>query len=241
MSLDRLYQKYAETPGTATEWPWDNASWPPHGQPETRTVIGFGHGGHDGHDQTQKKPEAVVATPAEVEALLNALTTAGRDLGTIETLARLVMLALNQPAAAELAVALDDAFAVATDNRAARAQCQRLLNNPKALAAAKAVWPDTPAPQSDAPVPAAYPARTLVDHAPRWLRLIRERCPLLPEDEAHIRRHLGRLAPNDALALAERYALAWEQAAQAEPRPAAMDNAGRRAANAELRGGKRHA
>lgn len=189
----------------------------------------------------EKQQPGNTATPQEVETILAGLAAAGRDLGNAEPLARLTMLALSRAAAAELAVALDDAFTVTADDCAARAQCQRLLNNPKALAAAKAVWPDTPAPQSDAPVPAAYPARTLVDHAPRWLRLIRERCPLLPEDEAHIRRHLGRLAPNDALALAERYALAWEQAAQAEPRPAAMDNAGRRAANAELRGGKRHA
>lgn len=181
------------------------------------------------------------ASPQQVEAILAGLVAAGRDLGTIESAVRWTMQSLSREAAAELAVALDDAFEVAADDRAARSQCRRLLNNPEALAAARAVWPDLPTPLPDAPAPAQPTARPAVDHAPRWLRLIRERCPLLPEDEAHMRRHLGRLAPGDALARAERYAVAWEQAAQAEPRHAARDNAGRRAANTELRVGERHA
>lgn len=238
MSLDRLYQKYAGMPETDTKWPWDNASWPPHGQPVTPVVVGRGHGGHG---QIQGQQQNLVATTQQVEAVLAGLVAVGRDLGTVESAARWTMQGLSREAAAELAVALDDAFEVASDDRAARAQCRRLLNNPDALAAAKAVWPNMPPPPPDAPAPVQPTGRPALDHAPRWLRLIRERCPLLPEDEAHIRRYLGNQAPRDALALAERYAVAWEQAAQAEPRPAAMDNAGRRAANAELRGGKRHA
>lgn len=239
MSLDRLYQKYAGTPETATKWPWDNASWPPHGQPVTPVVVGNGHDGHGGHGQMQEQPQSTVATHDEVEAILAGLAAAGRDLDTVEPVARWTMQSLSREAAAELAVALDDAFTVANDDKAARWQCRRLLKNPQALEAAKAVWPDLPTP--DSPVFARPTGRPAVDQPPRWLRLIRERCPLLPEDETHIRRHLGRLMPGDALALAERYAAVWEQAAQAEQRPAARDNAGRRAANAELRGGKRHA
>jgi hypothetical protein len=128
-----------------------------------------------------------------MEMILVGLAAAGRRLGTVEQVARWTMQALSREAAAELAVALDDAFEMATDDRGARAQCRRLLNDPRALAAAKAVWPDLPPPPPDAPTPAAHKARPVADHFPRWLRLIRKRCPLLPEDENHIRRHLGRL------------------------------------------------
>lgn len=178
------------------------------------------------------------ATPQEVEVMLAGMSAAGRNLGTIEPLARLAMLTLSRAAATELAVALCDAFEVASNDHAARAQCRRLLNDPQALSAAKAVWPDLPPTSPDAPAPARQPtSRPVVDHAPRWLRLIRERCPLLPEDEAHLRRHLGRLSPGEALALAERYAAAWHQAAVDEPRSTATNNAGRRAANTVLRQG----
>lgn len=181
------------------------------------------------------------ATHDEVEAILAGLAAAGRDLGNVASTARWTMQAMSREAAAELAVVLDDAFQTADSVESAQWQCRRLLKNPQALEAAKAVWPDLPPPLPDAP-PSAQPSkRPTADSTPRWLRLIQERCQTLPEDEAHIRRHLGRLAPGDALARAERYAAVWQQAAQAEPRHAAKDNAGRRAANTELRGGKRHA
>lgn len=183
----------------------------------------------------EKQMRDKTATPHEVETLLAGLAAAGRRLDTIEPLARMTMLALSQPAAAELAVAFCDAFEVANSERAARAQCRRLLSDPQALAAAKAVWPMLPPQGPDASQPQQPTSRPVVQHVPRWLRLIRERCLLLPEDEGHLRRHLGRLAPGEALALAERYAATWERAAQAEPRPAAGDNAGRRAANRMLR------
>lgn len=185
----------------------------------------------------EKQQPGNTATPQEVETILAGLAAAGRDLGNAEPLARLTMLTLSRAAAAELAVALDDAFTVTADDCAARAQCHRLLNDSTALEAAKAVWPGLPPSPPEAPAPKQATTRPVVDHAPRWLRLIRERCPLLPEDESHVRRHLGRLAPNDALALAERYAAVWEKAAQAEPRQAAKDNTGRRAANRMLRQG----
>lgn len=179
------------------------------------------------------------ASPNEVSTILAGLSAAGRHLGNVEPLARLAMLALSRAAATELVVAMDDAFTVAADDDAARAQCRCLLNDPHALAAAKAVWPDLPSAPADAPATTRQTevARPVVDHAPRWLRLIRERCPLLPEDESLLRRHLGRQSTGEVLALAERYAAAWHQAADDEPRPTATANAGRRAANTLLRQG----
>lgn len=173
--------------------------------------------------------------------MLPGLAAANRRLGTIEPVARRAMQALSRAAAAELAMALDDAFEVASSDHAARAQCRRLLNNPQTLAAAKAVWPDLPLPTPDASAPDRNTARPVVDHAPHWLRSIREQCPLLPEDETYLRRCLGTAVPGESLALAQRYVATWHQAASKESREAARDNAGRRAANSELRGGKRHA
>lgn len=180
-------------------------------------------------------------TPQQVETILAGLAAAGRDLGNVGPAVRWTMQAMSREAAAELAVALDDAFQTADSVESAQWQCRRLIKNPQALEAAKAVWPDLPPSPTDAPAPDQLSNRPKADNTPRWLRLIRERCQTLPEDESYLRRHLGSLAPGDALARAERYAVAWEQAAKAEPRPAAKDNAGRRAANTELRGGKRHA
>lgn len=76
--------------------------------------------------------------------MLAGLVAAGRDLGTVEPLARIAMTTMDRAVAAELAVAFCDAFEVATDDHAARAQCRWLLKDPQALAAAKAMWPDLP-------------------------------------------------------------------------------------------------
>ena len=180
-----------------------------------------------------------MATAQEVETMLANLRAAGRSLGLVEALARDAMAQLTRQAAAELAVVLDDAFAMAPDDATARAHCRRLLTDPQALAAAKAVWPSLPPPL--AAIPQAITAAPVVDHAPRWLRLIRENCTLVPEDERLLNRCLGMRPPRDAMQAAQRYVTTWQQAADAEPREAARDNAGRRAANNELRGGSRHA
>jgi|GEM_PF-874299 len=247
MSLERLYQKYAgtaETPAPAEKWPRGHLLWPRHGQPETRAVVGFGHGGHGGHGQTGRQEQKAVTTPLatrqEMETMLAALRHVGHDLGEVEPLARTVLCNLTRAAAAEMAAVLDDLFHTAPTPDVARTQCRRVLSDPQALAAAKAVWPDlaclpddsTPAPDALAPV---------VDHCPRWLRYIRDHCPLVPEDETHLRRYLDSQAPDAAMQAAKRYVTTWQEAAKAEPRQTARDNAGRRAANNELRGGNRHA
>lgn len=74
--------------------------------------------------------------------MLANLRAVGRDLGEVEPLARITMLKLNRDAAAELVAVLGDLFETAPDADVARSQCRHVLSDPKALAAAKAVWPD---------------------------------------------------------------------------------------------------
>ncbi|WP_417422044.1 hypothetical protein [Halomonas sp.] len=181
-------------------------------------------------DQERHKP----ATPAEITAIIGGLKAAGRSLGLVEALAREAMAQLTREAAAELAVVLDDVFEVAPDDATAHAHCRRLLNDPQALAAAKAVWPDLP-PALVAIPQQALPKAQASDNTPPWLRLIRMHCALVPEDERLLTSCLGMRPPRDALQAAQRYVTTWQQAADAEPRVAARDNAGRRAANKELR------
>lgn len=188
---------------------------------------------------TTREQKAAIATPVEVETIIDGLKAAGRRLGTVEVLIRLAMLKMSREAAAELAVAVDDAFAVATSGDTARAQCRRLLNDQQVLEAAKAVWPSLP--PAVISTTRAVPRTPVVDHAPQWLRLIRDNCPLAPEDERLLSGSLAMRAPNEALEAAKQYVITWKHAASIEPREAARDNAGRRAANNELRGGNRHA
>ena len=239
MSLENLYQRYVGNSATA-KWTPDTMPCPPRVHAVTRMVEPSGHDGHGGHHQTGKQAmKAELATPAEIAAIIGGLKAAGRSLGLVEALAREVMAQLTRDAAAELAVVLDDVFEVAPDDTTARAHCRRLLNDPQALAAVKAVWPSLPPPL--AAIPQATATAPVVDHAPQWLRLIRQHCALVPEDERLLNRCLGMQPPRDALQAAQRYVTTWQQSADAEPREAARDNAGRRAANNELRGGSRHA
>lgn len=241
MSLESLYQQYAGTTDTA-KWTPDTTPCPSRVRAVTRVVEPSGHDGHGGHHQIGKKevkPKHVPATPTEIAAIIGGLKAVGRSLGLVEALAREAMAQLTREAAAELAVVLDDVFEVAPDDATAHAHCRRLLNDQEALAAAKAVWPSLPPPL--AAIPQATTTARVVDHAPQWLRLIRQHCALVPEDERLLNRYLGMRPPRDALQAAQRYVTTWQQAADAEPREAARDNAGRRAANNELRGGNRHA
>ncbi|MGP9590707.1 MULTISPECIES: hypothetical protein [unclassified Halomonas] len=182
-------------------------------------------------DQERYKP----ATPAEIATIISGLKAVGRSLGLVEALAREAMAQLTREAAAELAVVLDDVFEVAPDDTTAHAHCRRLLNDQEALAAAKAVWPSLPPTLAAIPQQAQTNA-TASDDTPSWLRLIRQHCALVPEDERLLTRCLGMRASQDALQAARRYVTTWQQAASAEPREAARDNAGRRAANQILKG-----
>ncbi|NYS60822.1 hypothetical protein [Vreelandella salicampi] len=82
------------------------------------------------------------ATRQEVETMLAALRHVGHDLKEVEPLARTVMRNLTRAAAAEMAAVLDDLFHTAPTRDVARTQCRRVLSDPQALAAAKAVWPN---------------------------------------------------------------------------------------------------
>lgn len=97
------------------------------------------------------QPVEKAATAADVETLLANLRIVGRDLGMVKELARTTMLQLSQKSAAELAVALDDVFEVSPDTATAVAQCRKLLTNPAALEAAKALWPRLPPAPAPAP------------------------------------------------------------------------------------------
>jgi len=177
-----------------------------------------------------------LAATHDINTIIGSLYAVGRPLALIEPEVRQVMATLPRQAAAELAVVLDDAFEVAPDTYTALKQCRRLLSDSSALSAAKAVWPNLPdAPASEEPVSAP-----VVEHAPRWLRLVREHCAVLPEDERLIGNVANSRTPQQALQIAQRYITTWQHAAEQEPVSHKRDNAGRRAANRELTGG-RHA
>lgn len=72
--------------------------------------------------------------------MLAILHAVGRNLGKVEPLASSVLLKLSRAAAAELVAVLDNLFETAPNADVARNQCRRVLSDPKALAAAKAVW-----------------------------------------------------------------------------------------------------
>lgn len=186
----------------------------------------------------EASPEAASpATTHDINAIIGSLYAAGRPLALIEADARKVMATLTRQAAAELAVVLDDAFEVAPDTYTALKQCRRLLSDSKALSAAKAVWPDLP---PHASVSELAPSAPVIEHAPRWLRLVREHCAVLPEDERLISKVANSRTPQQALQIVQRYIATWQHAAAQEPVSHKRDNAGRRAANRELTGG-RHA
>lgn len=149
MSLERLYQKYAGTANAsapAAKWPCGPTSEPPQGQPETRAVVGDGPGGPGGPEQIKRQQDnhasIPLATAQEVETMLANLRAVGRDLGEVEGYARFTLRKLTRAAAAEVVAVLDDLFETAPNADLARSQCRRVLNDPQALAAAKAVWPD---------------------------------------------------------------------------------------------------
>jgi len=236
MSLENLYQQYADGTDTA-KWTPDTTPCPPRVHAKTRMVEPSGHHGPRGHHQIDKqevKPKQVPATQEEIAAIIVGLKAAGRSLGLVEALAREAMAQLTREAAAVLAVALDDVFEVAPDDDTARAHCRRRLNDPQALKAAKAVWPDLP-PTLVAIPPQAKPTDPTSDDTPPWLRLIHQHCALVPEDERLLTRCLGMQPPRNTQEAAQRYVTTWQQAADAELREAARDNAGRRAANNEIR------
>ncbi|WP_417837688.1 hypothetical protein [Thalassospira tepidiphila] len=242
MSLESLYQQYAGTTDTV-KWTPDTTPCPPCVHATTRMVEASGPHGPRGHHKIDKqdvKPKQVPATTAEIAVIIGGLKASGRSLGLAEALAREAMAHITREDAAELAVVLDDVFEVAADDATARAHCRRLLNDPQALEAVKAVWPDLPPALVSIPQQEKTTAPAS-DDTPPWLRLIRQHCALVPEDERLLTRCLGMQPPRDAMQTAQRYVITWQQAADAEPREAARDNAGRRAANNELRGCNRHA
>ncbi|MBP5979068.1 MAG: hypothetical protein KA748_02580 [Halomonas sp.] len=178
----------------------------------------------------------LLATVRDINTIIGSLYAVDRPLESIEADVRGVMATLTRQAAAELAVVLDDAFEVAPDTYTALKQCHRLLSDSETLSAAKAVWPDLlHAPASEVPISAP-----VVEQAPRWLRLVREHCAVLPEDERLIGKVANSRTPQQALQIAQRYITTWQHAAEQEPVSHKRDNAGRRAANRELTGG-RHA
>lgn len=135
MSLDDVYRAFA---GTAVP--------PTYSTPapsETRTAEALGQVGHHEREGLQDK-----AGPThEVEALLAALADVGRDLGPVLThCLRETLAPLSRQVRAEMVAVIDDAFEVAPDLEAARRQAHRLLRDPHALGAAKAVWPAYPRP-----------------------------------------------------------------------------------------------
>ncbi|CAO1664348.1 hypothetical protein NYA30BAC_02274 [Halomonas sp. NYA30] len=190
----------------------------------------------DAVKQETVQEESTQATTHDINTIIGNLYAVGRPLALIEADVRGAMATLTRQAAAELAVVLDDAFEVAPDTYTALKQCRRLMSDSEALSAAKDVWPNL----AHAPPLEEPQSAPVVEHAPRWLRTVRENCPVLPEDERLLSQVIGRMTSTEAMKAATGYVNTWRHAAEQEPVSHKRDNAGRRAANQQLRGG-RHA
>ncbi|MEQ6916875.1 hypothetical protein [Halomonas aquatica] len=202
--------------------------------PQTRTVEPLGHLGPVGHQNRQER-QGEDGPAHEIETLLAALADVGRDIGAdLERQLRERLAPLSREVRAELVAVIDDAFEVAPSLEAARQQTRRLLRNAKALEAAKAVWPAHPDPSllTEAQGPAAGP----VEPVAPWLAHIARHCKLVPDDHWYLLHHLATRSDAEAMRLAHRYVEAWAAGVAAEPQTHRRDNAGRRAANAFLRG-----
>ena len=81
---------------------------------------------------------------------------------------------------------------------------------------------------SEGPFPENQEARTT---ASEWIAWIKERCPLVTGDVAHLVTTMAMLHPRLQQRLAERYVEVWRAAADDEPQHHRRDNRGRRAAN----------
>ncbi|WP_192036166.1 hypothetical protein [Halomonas sp. YLGW01] len=138
MSLDDVYRAFAGTSRDTT--------CPAPVPAPVRTVEQLGHVGHMGHYENEERQDK--AGPAhEVETLLAALADAGRDLRpALAHRLRETLLPLSRQVRAELIAVIDDAFEVAPDVEAACRHAHRLLDDPAAVEAAKAVWPAYPEP-----------------------------------------------------------------------------------------------
>ncbi|WP_108445458.1 hypothetical protein [Halomonas denitrificans] len=223
MSLDDVYRAFAGTRRDTT--------CPEGVPPPTRMVEPLGHVGPVGHHKEQAGQDT--AGPAhEVETLLAALADMGRDIGPeLERQLRETLAPLSRQVRAELVAVIDDAFEVAPSLEDARQQARRLLRNAKALEAAKVVWPAYPMPS---PTEAQAPATSDVE--PPWLAYVAHHCALVPDDRRYLLHHLASLSDAEAMRLVHLYVEAWAAGAAAEPQAHRRANAGRRAANAMLRG-----
>ncbi|MGY4876664.1 hypothetical protein ACLUEY_02110 [Vreelandella aquamarina] len=132
--LNRVQARGDDNTATTTNEKLKSASHYPPKTPE-RPLVGLG--GVTTGAFTEKK-----ATAAEVETMLANLRAVGRDLREVEGYARFTLRKLSRAAAAEVVAVMDDLFSTAPTPDIARTQCRRVLNDPQALAAAKAVWPD---------------------------------------------------------------------------------------------------
>lgn len=135
MSLDDVYRAFA---GTCRD-----TICPAPVPPQTPMVEPSGHVGH----QNEQVGQGEAGPADEVETLLAALADTGRDLGpALAHRLRETLAPLSRQVRAELVAVIDDAFEVAPDGEAARRQVHRLLGDPAAVEAAKALWPGFPAP-----------------------------------------------------------------------------------------------
>lgn len=143
MSLDDVYHAFA-----SGRCPPAHQRWAPHGHSTARVVEPTAHHAHRAH-QKNEEGSADRETPGPLEGIEVVISSlkagAGRDLGpTLEHRLRQALRPLSRRVRAELAAVLDDAFEVAASDEDARHQCHRLLTDPEAIEAARAVWPGLP-------------------------------------------------------------------------------------------------
>ncbi len=223
MSLEDVYRAFAGTPR--------DTPCPPRVPPQPPAVEPSGRMGQVGqHDKQAEQRE--VGQEREIEMLLAALADAGRDLGPkLAHRLRETLVPLSQQVRAELLTVVDDAFEVALDVDDARRHAGHLLGDSAAVEAAKAVWPAYPAPP---PIEALAAASSDVE--PPWMTYVARHCELVPDDWCYLLHRLTGRPAVEADKLARQYVEAWAAAAYAEPQAHRRANAGRRAANAMLRG-----
>lgn len=176
------------------------------GRTESPAIAAVAHMAHVAHPKVEK----VGSEPGpahEVDGIIEVLVTqVHRQLGPeLVSLIRRTMHPMDQESRANLAAAIDDAFARHGTAKGREHATQVVKSH-------------------------LYP---LSLH--EWLDWIAERCPINAEDRRYIENRILSLPQAKIATACHWYVQAWQKAAQEEPKPHRQENMGRRAANTALR------
>ncbi|MEQ6917030.1 hypothetical protein [Halomonas aquatica] len=159
-------------------------------------------------------PAVDPAGPArDIDTIIEVMTQqVGRPLGDeLIGLMRETMRPMSRQARADLAAAIDDCFERVESEQAGRHQATELMREPVTQGEALGSFSEA-------------------------LEWITARCSLETGDTSYLAKHLMLMSQPAMASAAERYVATWQAAAEGEPALHRRANAGRRAANAFLRG-----